>query len=135
MKKEDIAYCGLNCELCKRQFVEIRRKIKALEDAFEKINIKAIVKEIPSMEQNYKGYKELMNFFSYECPGCRNNGGDQTCEIRKCAVQKGYYTCAECEQLCRKLEPLLKIHTDNEITDNLTRIKEKGIESLVNKQV
>jgi organic radical activating enzyme len=53
MNKEDIAYCGLNCELCKSKFAEIRQKINILEEAFEKVNIEEITKAIPFMKFKY----------------------------------------------------------------------------------
>ena len=57
MKKEDIAYCGLNCELCKSNFTDIRQKNQILDEAFEKVNLKEMVKVIPFMKSKYKGYK------------------------------------------------------------------------------
>lgn len=34
MTKEDIAYCGLDCELCKSKFADIRKIINNLDEAF-----------------------------------------------------------------------------------------------------
>ncbi|MCD4820082.1 MAG: DUF3795 domain-containing protein [Candidatus Cloacimonetes bacterium] len=133
MNKEDIAYCGLNCELCKRKFANIRQKIKILEEALEKVNIKEITKAIPFMRFKYQGYKKMISFFSEECPGCRNNGGNPFCGIRKCAIKKDYFTCAECDNLCKKFKILFKIHIDKEIQTNINQIKENGIDSFVNK--
>lgn len=36
-------------------------------------------------------------FLSGKCPGCRNNEKASWCKIRKCCINKGYHTCAECE--------------------------------------
>ena len=74
MDKEDIAYCGLDCELCKSKFADINQKIRILEEAFEKVNIKEIIKAIPFMKFKHRGYKNLIAFFSEECLGCRNKG-------------------------------------------------------------
>lgn len=115
MKKEDIAYCGLNCETCQNNFADIREKIQVLDDAFKKVNVEGMVKVIPFMKSRYRGYRKLTSFFSAECPGCRQKGGNPFCGIRECATKKGYYTCAECEGLCRKLNKLCIIHEDNEI--------------------
>ncbi len=131
MNKEDIAYCGLDCELCKSKFADIRQKIKILDEAFEKVNMKEIAKAIPFMKFKYRGYKKLTAFFSEECPGCRNKGGNPFCGIRKCATKKGYFTCAECDDLCKKFNTLFKIHIDNEIQTNIKQIKENGIDSIV----
>ena len=40
MNKKDIAYCGLDCELCKSKFADIRQKVGIPEKAFEKVKIK-----------------------------------------------------------------------------------------------
>ncbi len=53
MEKEDIAYCGLNCSLCKSNFSDIRQKIKTLDKAFEKVNLEEMVKVIPFMKFKY----------------------------------------------------------------------------------
>ncbi len=132
MDKKDIAYCGLDCELCKRKFADIREKITILDDAFENVNMREIAKAIPFMKFKYWGYKKLTAFFSEECPGCRNQGGNPFCGIRKCAVKRAYFTCAECDELCKKFNSLFKIHVDHEIQDNIQHIKEHGIDSLVN---
>ncbi len=134
MNKEDIAYCGLDCDLCKSKFADIRGKIKILDEAFKNINMQEIVKVIPFMKFKYWGYKKLTAFFSEECPGCRNKGGNPFCGIRKCATKKGYFTCAECDDLCKKFNTLFKIHVDDEIQTNIKRIKENGIESIVKKK-
>lgn len=131
MKKEDIAYCGLSCKLCKSRFDDIRKKIAALDHAFEKVNIHEMVKHIPFMGFKYRGYKKLASFFSYKCPGCREKGGNPFCRIRKCATKRTYYTCAECESLCKKFNMLFKVHNDKEIQANIAQIKANGIDAFI----
>ncbi len=131
MNKEDIAYCGLDCALCKRKFADIRQKIETLDEAFAGVNMEEIAKAIPFMKGKYRGYKKLTAFFSQECPGCRNKGGNPFCGIRKCASKRGYHTCAECEDLCKKFNALFRIHTDNEIQENIEQIRAEGIDAFV----
>jgi len=131
LNREDIAYCGLDCALCQSRFAEVRRCIESLNEAFENVNMEEVSKVIPFMRLNYIGYKRLVKFSEYACPGCRNKGGNPFCRIRKCATKKGYFTCAECDDLCGKFKTLFKVHTDNEIQENIRHIKEMGIESLV----
>ena len=57
--------------------------------------MKEISNSIPFMKFKYWGYKKIANFFSEECPGCRNKCGDPFCGIRKCAIKKIYFTFAE----------------------------------------
>lgn len=125
MEKSDFSYCGLNCKTCKERFKTIRSRIKELDNAFEVVNIQAMAKAIPFMNSKYHGYRKMADFFNNECPGCRNNGGNPFCGIRKCSKKKGYFTCVECESdLCKKYNSLLKIHKDNEIQNNRELIKQ-----------
>ena len=32
-----------------------------------------------------------------KCPGCHKNEKASWCKIRKCCMEKGFHTCAECE--------------------------------------
>jgi len=131
MNKEDIAYCGLNCELCQERFNDIREKAKSLNESLDNVNFDEIAKLIPFMKHSYKGYKKTTGFFMEECPGCRNKGGNPFCGIRKCAAKRGYFSCAECDVLCRKFNKLFKVHADNEIQNNIKKIKEAGIEEFM----
>lgn len=132
MVKENIAYCGLNCKRCKEKFGKIKSIALDLEKAMDEVNFKEVAKAIPFMNSKYKGHKKLIDFFKNDCPGCREGGGNPFCGIRKCATKKGYFTCAECNSLCKKFNMLFKVHSDNEIQDNINKIKKEGIESIVN---
>lgn len=124
MKKEDFAYCGLNCSVCRERFADIRTKMESLDKALTEVNITEMVKVIPFMGSNYKGYIKFIKFFSNECPGCRENGGNPFCGIRKCVQKKGFETCVECDDdICKKFSSLLKIHSDNEIQNNRELIR------------
>lgn len=124
VKKEDFAYCGLNCTTCKNKFADIRKKIIELEKAFDEANVEEIVKVIPFMKLKYLGYKKFINFFKNKCPGCRKGGGNPFCSIRKCAKKKGYFSCAECKSdMCKKFKLILKVHKDNEVQNNRKIIK------------
>ncbi len=130
MSKE-IAFCGLDCTACQGRMDVIRDRAAALNEAFEAANIAEISKEIPFMRFHYRGYKKITEFFSTPCPGCRQGGGNPFCSIRRCAKKRGYETCAECEELCRRFKPLFRIHRDGEIQRNIEEIREKGLEGVV----
>lgn len=133
MEKDQFAYCGLNCAKCRANFADIKVKIDALNLAFKKVNMEEIVKVIPFMRFKYSGYKKFTTFFSAECPGCRKGGGNPFCSIRKCSQKKSFFTCAECDKLCRKFNTLLKIHSDGEIQGTIAEIKRDGIDSYIEK--
>ena len=124
MEEIMISYCGLDCNKCREKWAEISIIAKNLDEKLNNINIKEIVKNIPFFKSKYHGYLKTIQFFTKEeCLGCRNKGGNPFCGIRKCAIKKGFTTCAECETLCKKFNTLFKIHIDNEIQNNLAEIR------------
>jgi hypothetical protein len=42
------------------------------------------------------------------CPGCKNGGGNPTCEIRICALKKNVVNCSQCDALidCKNFESM-----------------------------
>ncbi|MCD4651445.1 MAG: DUF3795 domain-containing protein [Candidatus Cloacimonetes bacterium] len=131
MEKESIAYCGLNCERCQHNFADIRDKANALVEAMNKVNFSEVAKVIPFMNSKYKNFMKIIKFLNSECPGCREGGGNPFCGIRKCAKKKEYFTCAECKQFCKRFNMLFRVHTDNEIQNNIEQIKKEGIDKFV----
>ena len=86
--KRLIAICGLDCEKCdayiatKNDDQELREKTARLWSALNQASI------LPE---------------HIHCEGCRMNGiktlfCSSLCEIRKCAVAKGFETCASCSE-------------------------------------
>lgn len=107
--KQLLGCCGLDCEACGAYIAtvndddEMRQKTAALWSEWNQT-------EIPP---------EAIN-----CLGCRGDGVkayycSHLCEIRKCALGKGYATCAECDgrESCATLKV---IHNNSkEAADNL----------------
>jgi hypothetical protein len=59
------------------------------------------------------------------CAGCTAGGGDETCAVRPCAIQKGLENCAHCEQIvCDKLKPKMNFVEQN-VKVNLSDIPEE----------
>lgn len=96
--KRLIAICGLDCEKCdayiatKNDDQELREKTARLWSA---LNHASILPE------------------HIHCEGCRMNGVktlfcSSLCEIRKCAVAKGFETCASCSEsdVCPKVNAI-----------------------------
>ena len=95
MKKEYIAYCGLDCETCEAHLAtvnnddELRKKVAKLWSELNQVEITP----------------EMIN-----CDGCRTNGVktifcDSLCPIRQCALGKDIETCGECSEMdhCEKV--------------------------------
>ncbi len=106
-----IAYCGLDCEKCEARLATInnddtlRTKVA---DKWSKLN-------------GVKITKEMIN-----CTGCRMDGVktpfcDSMCEIRKCAINKKYETCGDCNEImsCEKVKMI--IGNNEEALSNLKK--------------
>lgn len=85
--KQLIAICGLDCEKCD-SYIATKNNDQALR------------------EKTAKYWSELNHVTilpeHINCEGCRMNGVktvycSNLCEIRKCAVAKGYDTCGDCQ--------------------------------------
>lgn len=90
--------------------------------------------ELANWEPSFKHYNEFMQVMDGlvkifgECQSCLQGGGDPDCKVRACVKQKGYHTCAECNEVetCEKLAPMRKGYKEHILA--LRRIKENGIE-------
>lgn len=107
--KNNIAYCGLDCDKCDAKIAtqnnddELREKTARLWSQLNGIEIT----------------KEMIN-----CTGCKSDGVktyfcDVLCEIRKCAAPKEIETCGECAECgaCEKLK-MITDHSE-EAVENL----------------
>jgi len=110
MKNQLIAFCGLNCETC-----EARKATIANDDELRK----EVSKKWCAMNNTDQITPETIN-----CMGCRADGVkfaycSYMCEIRKCAISKGFETCADCPEkaTCQTLAPISQ-HSD-EAKNNL----------------
>ena len=93
--RELIACCGLDCEKCEA------RKATLMND--DKLREK--------VAQDWSALNHvLITTEMIHCMGCRADGVKTPfcagmCEIRKCALNKGFATCGDCQQLecCKTL--------------------------------
>jgi len=96
---ELVAYCGLTCKSCPIYWAT-REENKEKQ---KKMRIK--ISQLCS-EQGLDIHPEDIT----DCDGCRTESGRlfsgcSNCEIRKCARQRKYETCAHCpEYICGKLQ-------------------------------
>lgn len=94
--KDLIACCGLDCEKC-----DARLATMTNDDA-----LREKTAQLWSELNHVPISKEMIN-----CMGCRMEGVktpfcNGLCEIRKCAMQKGFATCGDCPDMdnCKTLE-------------------------------
>ena len=101
MKKELMAYCGLDCETCDARLATIR------DDAELRKKTADLWTELNGVE---------ITPVMINCLGCRVDGPktpfcESLCPIRQCALGKGVETCGECASLdsC----DIIRMITDN----------------------
>ncbi|MFX0002773.1 MAG: DUF3795 domain-containing protein [Candidatus Hodarchaeota archaeon] len=88
-----IGYCGYNCYLCaaRSDNIKIRQK---MVDAWRK----------------YLGHEQY-TAENVACEGCKSKGNkiaDKKCEARPCAREKGFHSCAQCNDFpCNKVKHLI----------------------------
>jgi hypothetical protein len=110
---DNIAYCGLDCEGCKIYL--------AARETDKQVKKKIIEEIIDLCKTNYSVDFEFEDIT--DCDGCRSNGrvfkSCLNCEVRSCAIEKGFDNCAFCDEyVCDKLsgifnmEPRAKIRLD-----------------------
>lgn len=101
--KTRIGCCGLDCEACDAYLATIHD-----DDALREKTAKlwSELNQVPITPE------------MIQCTGCRADGVktyfcSNLCEIRKCAQNKGFETCGECETL-RSCKTVGEIHTHSE---------------------
>lgn len=97
--KNNIAYCGLNCEACEARIATINNDDKLRDEVAKKWSAMNGVTITP----------EMIN-----CVGCRGNGVktpycESLCPIRQCAINK-CETCGDCDKMetCEKVGMIIK---------------------------
>ena len=94
-----IAFCGLDCEKCEA-YIATKHNDEALR------------------EKTAKLWSELNHITilpeQINCEGCRAEGKktvfcESLCQIRQCAMKKGYETCGDCGELerCKIVEVVI----------------------------
>ena len=97
--KDLIACCGLDCEICDARIATLNN-----DDALRE----ATARKWSEMNNTPEITAETIN-----CLGCRTDGMKfgfcAMCEIRSCALGKGFATCGECADLatCPTISPIL----------------------------
>ena len=96
-----IAYCGLDCESCDARIATVGNDNELRERTARQWSVLNNAPEITAATIN--------------CMGCRTDGVkfaycSDMCEIRKCAQEKGFDTCGDCEKLdhCLIIAPVLR---------------------------
>ena len=122
--RAQVGACGIWCGSCavgNGAFTELSQRFEGLLRAYgfdhwgtEELDFGRLVQGLTSCQR------------VSECPGCRQGGGRDSCELRACAVAKGLSGCAQCPEMagCKHIHLLqhmrsgalaagLVVHTEN----------------------
>ncbi len=109
-----IAYCGLECEKCEA-FIATKNNDDALREK--------VAKQWAAL------YNAPITPEHINCTGCLSSGvktyyAEQMCTIRRCAIEKGLDTCAQCgDYACDPLREVFKFAPEAEHTLESLRTK------------
>ena len=130
--KNLVGYCGLYCGACGIYQGKIKQAVENLRGLLGAYGFDKAMPELSKWEPSFQHYAEfekvndaLVKLFG-SCPNCVGDGGDPSCAVRQCCKQKGYATCAECDEMgtCSRLQhPLAK--------KELGKIKAMGLDKWV----
>ena len=106
-----IAFCGLNCEKCDA-FIATKNNDDALREKTARLWSELNQIEILPEQIN--------------CEGCRCDGKktvfcDKLCQIRQCAMKKGFETCGDCSELDTCKTVAMVVGNNSEALKNLKR--------------
>ena len=84
-----IAYCGLDCEKCDA-YIATKNNDQALRE--KTAMLWSELNNVPILPEHIN------------CEGCRVDGKktvycDSLCQIRQCALKKGFETCGDCPEM------------------------------------
>jgi len=126
-----VGFCSLYCGACGIYQGKIKEAVDNLRKVITVYELDKVMPELAKWEPAFKHYPEMESIMNGliklfgECLGCKAGGGDPECATRKCAKQKEYATCAECETMetCEKLQKI-----GSETLEGLRKIKTMGID-------
>ena len=136
------SYCGLYCQDCIPSKTELYAVAARLQGLLEELQLSKYAElkagqtywaEANLAFTHYPEFMAVLNAIrGLECTSpCREGGGykGDRCEIKKCAIAKGFEGCWECGdyQSCKLLVPMKSFHPHLE--EHLILIKTEGIKN------
>lgn len=119
-----LAFCGIDCEKCPVRIATSKNDDRLRQEtAKEWSNLYAEILESFGIHS--------LNVKDMNCCGCRlDHGlfiGCASCSIRKCSQDKGFTTCASCDdyESCNMLNAFYSFKIHQSAKDNLEKIRMK----------
>lgn len=140
-KKRYVSYCGSYCRTCDWFTGKIRTTFQLALDIIEMYGFGRLLKDRVDIENMKTGLRILAN--SSIDSGCkadlaerRSRGErpeDDRCHIRQCCFSKGFDLCSECSDFPCNLPKSNPGVIKFNCIENLTEIRQMGIEHWLNK--
>ena len=136
--KELTSFCGLWCNDCIPSNEKLYSLTSELGQLLENIGFKNYADFKSNKVPEFKDYDtfvsvlnafEKLHCYNYCRKGpCSEAGCTKSCQIRACAIGKGFNGCWECDVYlsCEHINKMASVHPD--IKHNLSMIKEHGID-------
>jgi hypothetical protein len=107
-----VGYCGLYCNACGIRQGKIKTAVNNLRGIIAAYGFDKMMPELAKWEPSF---------------GCFQGGGDPNCIARSCAKERGFRTCADCDEAetCENLAPF-RIGFEG-LLSGLKIIRQKGI--------
>lgn len=131
-KKTLVSYCGMYCDLCSER-TKIPERAKELMEEMKKASYEDWGPDV--LEGFAEFWSLLKNLTTVEDDKCCRTGkcGGPACAIRKCAIEKGFYVCSECQDYpCTRIEILGR--SEPTLVHDGMRIKEHGLDAWIVEQ-
>lgn len=102
VKPEDsplLGCCGIYCGVCPSNTGEIRQAAKQLQKLLNETKMGEI-SFLMGIATKYPTFYEALIMYANQplCGGCRSGSPTATCAIKKCCINRGFSSCAECEE-------------------------------------
>ena len=109
--KDQIGYCGIWCGSC----IVGNGALAELTTRYEKTLAAYGLKEWAPSDFDHAGFARALDAIRRfgTCPGCRQGGGRDDCEMRTCAQERDLSSCGECSAgpACAHREMLEKMRS------------------------
>ena len=143
-----IAPCGIYCGACDMMLGKSKSHASEMYRVLNGFNFADVGTIFLGIEpEKIKDFLNLLENWgeSDKCPGCHAGGCNPACLIKKCASEKNFLTCAECESLpCKQSSEIPNLFEDpaaflelitkrysNWNIENLERIREIGYRKFI----
>jgi len=131
--RDQFGFCGIWCGSCSAGNGAIVELTRRYEEIVKKNKLEKWAPKDFDFGEFMKGLASIQKVPL--CPGCLKGGGNPTCEVRTCALEKNLPSCSFCDQLRKpsNFQSLEKALPN--IREDLIKIKNVALQELIEKYI